>query len=79
LKQLVEVLPELSKEAILERDTIEFRQNMPKTRRAWELVEVGVDISFEQNHSGAEWIQRLKKAKPVKLSRSALETLAIVA
>ena len=75
---LVEVLPELSKEAILDgihRIQAEYAEDS----KGMELVEVGGGYQFRTKPQWAEWIQRLKKAKPVKLSRSALETLAIVA
>jgi segregation and condensation protein B len=44
-----------------------------------ELVEVAGGYQFRTKPKWAEWVQRLTKAKTVKLSRSALETLAIVA
>jgi segregation and condensation protein B len=44
-----------------------------------ELVEVAGGYQFRTKPKWAEWVQRLRKAKAVKLSRSALETLAIVA
>jgi segregation and condensation protein B len=78
LETLVEILPESSKEAILEgihRIQKEYEEDF----RGLELVEVAGGYQFRTKPRWAAWIQRLKKAKAVKLSRSALETLAMVA
>ena len=78
LETLVEILPELGKEAILEgirRIQIEYEEDS----KGMELVEVSGGYQFRTKPRWAEWVQRLKKSKTVKLSRSALETLAIVA
>jgi segregation and condensation protein B len=74
----VEILPESSKEAILEgihRIQKEYEEDF----RGLELVEVAGGYQFRTKPRWAAWIQRLKKAKAVRLSRSALETLAMVA
>jgi segregation and condensation protein B len=78
LETLVEILPESSKEAILE-GIHRIRKEYEEDSRGLELVEVAGGYQFRTKSRWAEWIQRLKKAKAVKLSRSALETLAIVA
>lgn len=78
LETLVEILPESSKEAILEgihRIQKEYEEDF----RGLELVEVAGGYQFRTKPKWAGWIQRLKKAKAVRLSRSALETLAMVA
>lgn len=78
LETLVEILPELGKEAILEgirRIQIEYEEDS----KGMELVEVSGGYQFRTKPKWAEWVQRLRKSKTVKLSRSALETLAIVA
>ncbi len=78
LETLVDILPELDKEAILEgigRIRIEYEEDS----KGMELVEVSGGYQFRTKPKWAEWVQRLKKSKTVKLSRSALETLAIVA
>ncbi len=78
LETLVEILPELGKEAILEgirRIQTEYEEDS----KGLELVEVSGGYQFRTKPKWAEWVQRLKKSKAVKLSRSALETLAIVA
>ncbi len=78
LETLVEILPELSKEVILEgirRIQTEYEEDS----KGMELAEVSGGYQFRTKPKWAEWVQRLKKSKAVKLSRSALETLAIVA
>jgi segregation and condensation protein B len=78
LETLVEILPESNKEEILEgigRIRTEYEDNS----KGVELVEIGSGYQFRTKPRWAEWINRLKKAKTVKLSRSALETLAIIA
>lgn len=78
LETLVEILPESNKEEILQgigRIKIEYEDSS----KGVELVEVAGGYQFRTKTRWAEWINRLKKAKTVKLSRSALETLAIIA
>jgi len=78
LETLIEVLPESNQEAILGAiDRI--KREYEEESKGVELVEVAGGYQFRTKAKWAEWVQRLKKAKPVKLSRSALETLAIVA
>lgn len=78
LETLLEILPEANKEVVLEaihRIQTEYEDDF----KGVELVEVAGGYQFRTKSKWAEWIQRLKKTKPVKLSHSALETLAIVA
>jgi segregation and condensation protein B len=78
LETLVEILPESSKEEILE-GILRMKAEYGDESRGVELVEVAGGYQFRTKPKWAEWVQRLKKAKAIKLSRSALETLAIVA
>lgn len=78
LETLVEILPESNKEEILE-GILRMKAEYGDESRGVELVEVAGGYQFRTKPKWAEWIQRLKKAKAIKLSRSALETLAIVA
>ncbi len=78
LETLMEILRESSKEAILE-GIHRIRKEYEEDSKGLELVEVAGGYQFRTKPKWAEWIHRLKKAKAVKLSRSALETLAIVA
>ena len=78
LETLVEILPESNKEAILEGiHRIQAEYEDPS--KGMELVEIAGGYQFRTKPQWAEWVKRLKKAKAVKLSQSALETLAIVA
>jgi len=75
---LIEILPESNKESILEgirRIQTEYEGDS----KGMELVEVAEGYQFRTKTKWAEWVHRLRKPKIVKLSRSALETLAIVA
>ena len=78
LETLVEILPECSKEAILEAIQ-KVRVGCDEDGRGVELVEVAGGYQFRTKPRWTEWINRLKKVKPFKLSQSALETLAIIA
>lgn len=78
LETLVEILSESSQEAILE-GIHRIREEYEEDSKGLELVEVAGGYQFRTKPKWAEWVHRLKKAKTVKLSRSALETLAIVA
>lgn len=78
LETLVEILPESSKEGILE-GIRQIKAEYEEGSKGVELVEVAGGYQFRTKPEWAEWVQRLKKTKAIKLSRSALETLAIVA
>ncbi len=78
LESLAEILPESNREAILEgirRIQTEYEGDS----KGMELIEVAEGYQFRTKSKWAEWVHRLRKPKIVKLSRSALETLAIVA
>jgi segregation and condensation protein B len=78
LEVLVEILPESSKEAILEGiRRIQTEYGDPS--KGIELTEIAGGYQFRTKPGWAEWANRLKKTKAVKLSQAALETLAIVA
>jgi len=78
LDTLIEILPESNKEAILE-GIEQIKREYAEASKGFELIEVAGGYQFRTKPRWAEWVNRLKKAKAVKLSRSALETLAIVA
>src|SRR4030042_6567778 len=78
LESLIEILPESSEETILEIIR-QIEADCSADSRGVELVTVAGGYQFRTKGKCAQWIQRLKKTKPPKLSRSALETLAIVA
>jgi segregation and condensation protein B len=78
LEVLVEILPESSKEDILEGiRRIQAEYGDPS--KGIELAEIAGGYQFRTKPGWAEWVSRLKKTKAVKLSQAALETLAIVA
>jgi len=78
LDTLIEILPESNKEAILE-GIEQIKREYGEATKGFELIEVAGGYQFRTKPRWAEWVNRLKKAKAVKLSRSALETLAIIA
>ncbi len=78
LKALQEMLPEWSEEDILS-GIHRIQKEYEEDSRGIELVEVAGGYQFRTKPKWASWISRLKKVKPVKLSQSALETLAIIA
>lgn len=78
LDTLAEILPEWDDEALLSGIRL-LKQDYEEEGRGMELVEVAGGYQFRTKPQWAQWINRLRKAKPVKLSQSALETLAIIA
>ncbi len=78
LEALVEILPEWNEEAIL-KGIHRIKADYEEDSKGMELLEVSGGYQFRTKPKWAEWVQRLKKTKTVKLSRSALETLSIVA
>jgi len=78
LETLVEILPEFGQEAIL-NGIEQIQTDCREASRGLELVEVAGRVSVPDQTPMAEWVNRLKKVKAVKLSQSALETLAIIA
>jgi segregation and condensation protein B len=78
LDTLIEILPESNKEAILE-GIEQIKREYVEASKGFELIEVAGGYQFRTKPRWAEWVNRLKKAKAVKLSRSALEALAIIA
>ena len=78
LETLVEILPESSQEAILE-GIHQIQMDYENPSRGIELTEIAGGYQIRTKPRWAEWVNRLKKAKAVKLSQAALETLAIIA
>ena len=78
LETLIEILPELNKEAILE-GIDRIKTEYEDSSKGLELVEIAGGYQFRTKPKWAEWINRLKRAKAVKLSQSAMEALAIIA
>ncbi|MEI9476939.1 MAG: SMC-Scp complex subunit ScpB [Deltaproteobacteria bacterium] len=78
LETLFEILPESNREVILE-ELHRMKEEYEDPSKGVELVEVAGGYQFRTKPRWAEWVARLKKAKTVKFSQSALETMAIVA
>ncbi len=78
LDALKGILPEWDEGAIL-KGLKEIKVACEEDGRGVELVEIAGGYQFRTKPQWGQWINRLKKAKPVKLSQSALETLAIIA
>jgi segregation and condensation protein B len=78
IEALVEILPESNKEAILE-GIRQIQAEYGDHSKGIELTEIAGGYQFRTKPGWAGWVNRLKKAKSVKLSQASLETLAIVA
>src|SRR4030067_3729374 len=78
LETLVEILPESNKEAILE-EIRQIQTEYEDPSKGIELTEIAGGFQFRTKPIWAGWVNRFKKAKAIKLSQAALETLAIVA
>jgi segregation and condensation protein B len=78
LDTLVEILPESNKEAILE-GIRQIQTEYEDRSKGIELTEIAGGYQFRTKPSWAGWVNRLKRAKAMKLSQAALETLAIIA
>jgi segregation and condensation protein B len=78
LETLIEILPESNKEDILE-GIHRIKTEYEDPTKGMELVEVAGGYQFRTKPMWAKWVSRLKKIRTVKLSQSALETLAIIA
>jgi segregation and condensation protein B len=78
LETLVEILPESNKEAIL-NGIRQIQIEYEDSSKGIELTEIAGGYQFRTKPIWAGWVNRLKKAKAIKLSQAGLETLAIVA
>jgi len=78
LETLVEIMPESNKEAILD-GIRQIQLEYEDSSKGIELTEIAGGYQFRTKPMWAGWVNRLKKAKAIKLSQAALETLAIVA
>jgi segregation and condensation protein B len=78
LETLVEFLPESNKETIL-NGIRQIQMEYEDPSRGIELIEIAGGYQFRTKPMCAQWVNRLKKVKAIKLSQAGLETLAIVA
>jgi len=78
LDTLTEILHEWDRETLLD-GIHQLKKEYEEDSKGLELVEVAGGYQFRTKPQWAQWVNRLQKSKPVKLSQSALETLAIIA
>lgn len=78
LERLVEIVPESTSEEIA-ASLAELKSDRAGEIYGIELVEVAGGYQLRTKSENSPWIFRMNKAKPVRLSRAALETLSIVA
>ncbi len=78
LRQLAEILDGVSERAVQEALDL-LRQDYRPGARGIHLVEVAGGFQFRTARENAPWVRALFAEKPPRLSRAALETLAIIA
>jgi len=76
-KKLTEVLEEIDKESI--RVALEELRREYQERKNLEIREVAGGYQIFTRPDYAPWIEKLHRTRPARLSRAALETLAMVA
>jgi segregation and condensation protein B len=78
LKKFTQLLPEYDRGSII--TTLEIIQRKYNDeKRGFELKEVAGGFRLQTRRNLRSWVLRLKRSGPVRLSRAALETLAVVA
>lgn len=78
IADIQKILEELSPNNIHQL-LIELQQQWNEERRGIELVEVATGWQFRTHPSAAEYIQKMHAEKPRKLSKAAMEALAVIA
>lgn len=76
--KILEALPEYPKEEI-DAALTQLRLEYDNSSRSFALHEVAGGFQFRTSPDYKDWILRLKKIAPVRLSQEALQTLAIIA
>ncbi|MEW5948095.1 MAG: SMC-Scp complex subunit ScpB [Thermodesulfobacteriota bacterium] len=76
--KIIDALPEYKKEEI-EATLIQLKDEYDAEGRSFALYEVAEGFQFRTRPEYRDWIARLKKSAPARLSREAMETLAIIA
>ncbi len=79
LKTLAKAFDPPPKEKDIMTSLMELREDLQRGNRAFELVEVANGYQLRSKVAYAPWIRRLISLRAPKLSRSALETLSIIA
>jgi segregation and condensation protein B len=78
LKKFTQLLPEYDRNAIINTLKI-IQREYNDEKRGFELKEVAGGFRLQTCRNLRSWVLRLKRSSPVRLSRAALETLAVVA
>lgn len=78
LKKFTQLLSEYDRSAIITTLKI-LQREYDDEKRGFELKEVAEGFRLQTRRNLRSWVSRLKRSGPVRLSRAALETLAIVA
>jgi segregation and condensation protein B len=78
LKKFTQILPEYDRGAIITTLKV-LQREYNNEKRGFELKVVAGGFRLQTRRNLRSWMLRLKKSSPVRLSRAALETLAIVA
>jgi segregation and condensation protein B len=78
LKKFTQLLPEYDRNAIITTLKI-IQREYNDEKRGFELKEVAGGFRLQTRRNLRSWVLRLKRSSPVRLSRAALETLAVVA
>jgi segregation and condensation protein B len=79
LKKIIEVVGDSFPKKDVEAALALLIKDYENPERGLYLQEVAEGFQFRTKPRFSEWIKRLKKVNPVRLSKAALETLAIVA
>ena len=78
LKKFTQLLPEYDRGAIITTLKI-LQREYNDEKRGFELKEVAGGFRLQTRRNLRSWLLRLKRSSPLRLSRAALETLAVVA
>jgi segregation and condensation protein B len=76
--RVAQIVPGLSAARVREL-AAELAADYEREGRGFELVEVAGGFQIRTRPELGEWVQRLEQERPARLSRAALETLAVVA
>jgi segregation and condensation protein B len=77
-KELSHLLPEF-KTAEIQHALRDLQARYDDEKRGFELREVAGGFRLQTRESLREWVLRLKRIRPARLSKAALETLAVIA
>ena len=79
LKKILEVVEDSFPKKDIEASLSQLQKEYDTPERGLYLQEVAEGFQFRTKPRYSEWIKRLKKISPARLSKAALETLAIIA